>query len=149
MESKQLLNYIQTHRLGVLSTINSEQTPESALVGIAISPEFEIVFDTLDSSRKCKNLRLNPNISFVVGWDETAGRTIQLEGIADEPKGEDLEKLKRTYFGVFPDGIERLKWPGITYFRVIPKWIRYSDFLTLPSPTILEFSETEIQKMRN
>ena len=28
----------------------------------------------------------------------------------------------------FPDGPERLAWPGITYLRVRPTWIRYSDF---------------------
>lgn len=148
MDSKQLLTFIQTHRLGVLASINSDGTPESALVGIAVTSRFEIFFDTLDSSRKCTNIRVNPNISFVVGWDEKAGKTVQLEGIADEPLGSELAGLKRIYFQTFPDGVERQKWPGITYFRFSPKWIRYSDFLTLPNPTIIEFGETAIQNMR-
>ncbi|MEP6741874.1 MAG: pyridoxamine 5'-phosphate oxidase family protein [bacterium] len=41
-------------------------------------------------TRKCKNLRLNPNIAFVIGWDEEI--TLQYEGKAEEPKGSELER---------------------------------------------------------
>ena len=42
--------------------------------------------------------------------------------------GLELERLKRDYFAQFPDGPSRQAWPDITYVRVRPTWIRYSDF---------------------
>jgi general stress protein 26 len=79
-----------------------------------------------EETRKCQNLRLNPNIAFVIGCDEEI--TLQYEGEAEEPKGIELERYKEVYFEKWPDGVERENWPDITYFRVRPKWIRYSDF---------------------
>ncbi len=121
-----LLDFLCKHRLGVVATVSPEGEAQSALVGIAVTRELEIVFDTLSTTRKCRNLRSCPKISAVVGWDEET--TVQYEGVADEPTGADLEGLKETYFAVYPDGRDRQTWEGITYFRIRPTWIRYSDF---------------------
>ena len=55
MDKQQLLDFIATNRLGVLSTIGPKGEPQSALVGMAVTPEFEIVFDTVKKSRKFAN----------------------------------------------------------------------------------------------
>src|SRR6267378_2332368 len=128
---RELYNFIQGHKLGVLATVSSLSIPEAAVVGIAVTTDLELVFDTIGNSRKCQNLRLNPKIALVIGWDDEI--TVQYEGEADEPKGSDLERCKQVYFEKWPDGPERGKWPGITYFRVRPTWIRYSDFNQTPS----------------
>ena len=65
------------------------------------------------------------------------------EGIADEPSGSELERLKQTYYTVYPDGPSRLHWPGLIYVRVRPTWIRYSDY-TLDPPQIVEFSAEQL-----
>jgi hypothetical protein len=65
-------------------------------------------------------------------------RTVQYEGVADEPAGAELELLKQRYFSRFPDGPSRLAWPGLIYLRARPTWIRYSDFSVNP-PQIQEF----------
>jgi hypothetical protein len=36
------------------------------------------------------------------------------EGVADEPSGAELERLKACYFGVYPGGVERQRLDGIT-----------------------------------
>jgi hypothetical protein len=95
-------------------------------VGIAVTPGLEIVFDTLNSSRKYRNLTERPLCSFVVGWG--GEKTVQYEGIAAEPKGAELERCQEAYFAIWPDGLARMSWPGIAYFVVRPKWIRYSDY---------------------
>ncbi len=117
---------------------------QAAVVGIAITDRFELFFDTLATTRKVHNLRRNPRIAFVIGG-LTSGdeRTVQYEGVADEPAGTDLARLKQLYFGVFPDGPERQSWPGITYVRVRPTWIRYSDFNRAP-PQIVEFAPHQL-----
>jgi general stress protein 26 len=122
-----LYNFIHQHRFAVLATISPDNVPESAYVGIAVTPDLQIIFDTVSDSRKYKNLLVNPNISFVIGWDNE--QTIQYEGIAKIPDGDKLGKLLETYFEVFPDGKERkANWKNIAYFYVEPKWIRYSNF---------------------
>jgi pyridoxine/pyridoxamine 5'-phosphate oxidase len=137
MTTADLFKFMDGHKLGVLGSISGEGAPQSALVGIAVTPELEIIFDTVASSRKYANLRANPAASFVIGW---AGEvTVQLEGRAFQPTGAELARYQQVYFAAWPDGPNRLSWPGIAYFVVQPKWIRYSDYDQRP-PQIEEFS---------
>lgn len=128
-----LLDFMRRHWLAVQSSVAPSGAPQSAVVGFVVTDDFEMFFDTLDTTRKTVNLRETPRIAFVVGGlvpgDE---RTVQYEGIADEPRGADLQRLQTLYFERFPDGPNRLSWPGITYFRARPLWIRYSDFNRAP-----------------
>lgn len=134
MTKVEIYNFIQKQKLAVLATVSSLDTPEAALVGIAVTPELELVFDTLGQTRKAQNLRLNPRIAFVIGWDDEI--TLQYEGEAEEPKGSELERYKEIYFAKWPDGVDREQWPDITYFRVRPTWMRYSDFNKTPAEII-------------
>jgi hypothetical protein len=56
----------------------------------------EIVFDTIKSSRKYPNLVQRPACSFVIAW--SGEQTLQLEGIAEEPKGNALKQFQDVYF---------------------------------------------------
>jgi hypothetical protein len=58
---------------------------------------------------------------------------MQLEGEASEPTGELLSHYKAAYFKTWPDGPARENWPGICYFVVKPRWIRYSDYGETPA----------------
>ena len=118
--------FIRRHRLAVVSTVAPGRKPEAAAVLFAATPRGELVFDTLVTSRKYQNLRRNPAIAVVIGWDKLV--TVQMEGVADEPRGAELRRLKREYFRRFPDGRERERQAGTTYVRVRPTWARYSDF---------------------
>lgn len=121
---------------------------QSAVVGIAISDEFEIVFDTLETTRKAQNLTADPRIAFVFGGTADGDtRTVQLEGLAELPAGESLRAARDLYFKVFPDGPERLAWPGIVHFRVRPQWLRYSDYGVEP-PLIVELDAAGLAGLR-
>jgi pyridoxine/pyridoxamine 5'-phosphate oxidase len=66
------------------------------MVGFAVTDQFEIVFDTLRTTRKAQNLRQNPHIALVIGgWVPDDERTVQYEGEADEPSGAELDRLKQ------------------------------------------------------
>lgn len=121
-----IYSFIKQHRCAVLSTISSDNKPEAALVGIAVTPDLKIIFDTLSDSRKYANLLLNPYIALVIGWDNDA--SLQYEGKVCFATGDALESIKESYFDFFPDGIERLSWPNIRYLCVEPMWVRYTDF---------------------
>ncbi len=125
MTRAEVLAFLQKHRVGVQSTVSPSGELQAAVVAMAVTPEFEIIFDTVDTTRKCRNLRADPRIAFVIGWDQI---TVQLQGIADEPSGAERERILAAYFIPYPDGRDRLKWSGITHFRVRPTWIRYGDF---------------------
>jgi len=120
--------FIAARKYGVISSIGPRGEPQSALVGIAISPELEIVFDTVKTSRKYPNLKADPRIAAVIGWE--GEQTVQYEGIAVELKNGELLRAQAIYFSAWPSGVERQKWPGIAYFLIRPIWIRYSDFDT-------------------
>lgn len=62
----------------------------------------------------------------MIGWDNE--QSVQLDGTADEPKNAELAALKRIYYAHWPDGPTRESWPGITWVRVKPHWLRFSDF---------------------
>jgi len=130
MEKAELLAYLQSQRLGILGTLSPEGEPQGALVGYAITPRFEIVFDTVRTSRKYSNMITNPRVSFTVGDTTNRGdeRTVQYEGLAEELAAERLARLRPVYYATWTDGTEREQWPGITWFVVHPRWIRYSDF---------------------
>jgi general stress protein 26 len=134
----ELLTFLRRHRLAVQASVSPDARPQAAVVGIAITDGLELFFDTLADTRKMANLHQNPHVAFVIGWDEE--QTVQYEGVVDLPSGAELDALKAIYFTVFPDGPERQSWPGITYVRVRPRWIRYSDFRAAP-PLIHEVRE--------
>ena len=125
MDRPGLLTFLRKHRLCVQASVAEPRGPQAAVVGYAVSDRLELVFDTLSSTRKAQNLRRDPRVAIVV-WD--GEQTLQLEGLADEPSGEELLRLKQIYLAAFPDGVERESWPGITYVRVRPRWARFSDF---------------------
>lgn len=126
MNVEELFLFIRNERLAVLATASKNGRPEAALMGIAVTPGLEIIFDTVKSSRKYPNLKANPQVAWVIGC--TTEITVQYEGIAEELEGEELARYKKIYFAVFPDGPARENWPGITYFVVRPKWVRYCDY---------------------
>lgn len=126
MNRAELLRFIRRHRYAVQASTAADGAPQAAVIGIAVSDALEIVFDTLRTTRKAQNLGQDARIALVVGWDEE--QTVQLEGLADEPSGAELVRLKAVYFAQFPDGPARERWPHIMYFRVRVAWARYSDF---------------------
>jgi pyridoxine/pyridoxamine 5'-phosphate oxidase len=144
MQRADLLTFIRSHRYAVQASVAADGSPQAALVGIAVSDAFEIVFDTLETSRKAVNLEANGRIAFVIGGTADGDeRTVQYEGIAVRATESDRDALLSLYFSVFPDGRQRLAWRGITHFRVTPTWIRYSNYNANP-PEIVELAAANL-----
>ncbi len=127
MTEEFLYEFISKHKYAVLSTVTQNNSPESALIGFAVTRDLKIIFDTVTPSRKYQNLINNPSVALVIGWENE--RTVQYEGVAKIPSEKELDELLEYYFNVFPDGRKRRKgWKDLAYVCVEPKWIRYSDF---------------------
>lgn len=141
MHEDELIRFLRQHKLAVQASVTSLGAPQAAVVGFAVSDELEIIFDTVQSSRKFENLAANPRIALVIGWDHDI--TAQIEGVVDFPEGEELERVRACYFVAYPDGRDRLAWTGIAHARVRPTWVRFSDFTRDP-PRIVELGEKEL-----
>jgi hypothetical protein len=116
MTAAELLSFMREHSLAVQASVSTSGGAQAAVVAIVVTDDFEVFFDTVDANRKVENLRRSSNIAFVIGgMTEGDERTVQYEGVADEPAGAELQRLKELYFESFPDGRERQGWPGITY----------------------------------
>jgi len=139
MTRSDLLQFMRNFRHVVQASVSDAGAAQAAVVGVAVTDALELVFDTVDTNRKAQNIRRHPKVAFVIGgWDGTGERTVQYEGVADEPSGAELTRLKEIYFRRFSDGRQRESWPGLIYVRVRPTWIRYSDFEQDP-PEIVVF----------
>ncbi len=96
MKTDLLYKFISKHRYAVLSTVASDGTPESALVGFAVAPDLRIIFDTVTTSRKYKNLNLNHSVALVIGWDNE--QTVQYEGRVVFQAGNEFNKMLKALF---------------------------------------------------
>ncbi len=124
-KKKFILDFIKKQKLAVFSTVSSDYKSQSAVLEFGESEDLEIIFDTFSYARKCKNLKQNNNVSLVIGWDENI--TVQYEGEAYELEGEEKERYKQIYFRKNPEAQRWEAKEGMSYFKVVPKWIRYSD----------------------
>ncbi len=124
-KKKLILDFIKKHKICVISTVSAENKPQSAVLEFGETESLEIIFDTFENARKCQNLGQNKNVSVVIGWDEDI--TVQYEGVAQEIVKDDIEKYTKPYFEKNPEAAKWKNQPGICFFKVTPKWIRYSD----------------------
>ncbi|MDO8508363.1 MAG: pyridoxamine 5'-phosphate oxidase family protein [Nanoarchaeota archaeon] len=141
MEDKKLkiLNFISSKKLTVISTINKQNHPESAVVAFSQNSNLELIFGTSSTSRKYKNLQNNNRASLVIGWEEDEKITVQYEGIAIQLKGNEKEEARQAHLKKNPGSKKFDSMPTQTYFKIIPKWIRYSS-LSISPPEIFEIS---------
>jgi len=122
----ELFEFLKKTPYGVVSTVHKDGSPESALISLAVTPELEVVFETLNTARKYLNAMRDPRVAVAIGG--RGDKTVQIEGLADEPVEEDLERLKAAYYAECSFNEGHRGWPGMTYLRVKPTWIRYSNY---------------------
>jgi uncharacterized pyridoxamine 5'-phosphate oxidase family protein len=145
MNTEYLYNFISKQRYAVVATVSAKGDPEAALVGFAVAPDLRLIFDTVRTSRKYKNLTQNGAIALVIGWD--AEKTIQYEGRVKIVEGNELDGMLEFYFKAFPEAKERKEnWKDITYFVVVPQWIRYSEFKIPPIIEETDFTDVKFQR---
>jgi general stress protein 26 len=128
MKRNEIYDFIKARRYGVVSTVSQNGTPEAAFVGLAVTPGVELIFETINTTRKYENLKRDPRVAIVIGGDD--GKTLQYEGIADEPDEYGRDAFKSIYYEILPENRSHDGWPGLVYIRVRPRWIRLSDYGT-------------------
>jgi hypothetical protein len=122
---KEAVDFLSGASLAAISTVSKDGSPEAAVINIAVNQDLELIFETIQTTRKCVNLRRDPRVA-IVAW--RGDETLQYEGIADEPDRADLSPLLEIYFAAQPAALGHTAWPGLTYFRVRPRWLRLSRY---------------------
>src|SRR5215472_5077170 len=136
MDRSELLAYMRSHTLAVIATIGP-RGPQGALVGVATTVDFGMVFDTVSDSRKHENLTRDPRIC--VTFSGPGEKTLQYEGhaLAVSTTAPADAIYREAYYAAWPEGRDRLEWPRLIYWRIVPRWARFSDFDR--GPLIQEF----------
>jgi pyridoxine/pyridoxamine 5'-phosphate oxidase len=137
MKIEEVLEFVKKHTLAVVATVSTDGKPQAAVVEFGELDDLTIIIDTLKTSRKYKNLQANNNVAIVIGWDED--KTVQIDAISTELKGDELEKAKHAYLAKNPRAKKWANNPDIAYFAFKPTWLRYSDVSQHPW-VIEEFS---------
>src|SRR3989338_1815384 len=135
-QKNKILNFLKTNNLMVLSTMNKNNTPQSALVAFAETENLELIFGTFATTRKYQNLKHNNHVSLVIGTDETTNLTLQYEGIASEVTGNEFEQCKNIQLKKNPTSKKYASHKDQRYFKITTCWIRYSDLSKNPEETL-------------
>ncbi|AUI60136.1 pyridoxamine 5'-phosphate oxidase family protein [Amycolatopsis sp. BJA-103] len=126
MDHSELIEYVRAQRTGVVSTLGPGGAPQAAYLPLAVTDRGELVFDAKPDSRKVANLRRDGRIAIVIGG--TDGTTLQCEGVADAPAGDELERCEAAYLAAFPEFADSIGGGGVVVLRVALHWARYGDF---------------------
>lgn len=137
MELGAFVDFVRGRGAAVLATTAADGSPQAALVGVAATDLGELVFDTSAASRKYANLVAMPRVALVIGWENET--TLQVEGIAEAVPPEARQRCAEAYFELYPEGADRAAHSDIVLVRVLPRWLRLSDF----RPTTFAITEVE------
>ena len=139
MTPADLLTFVRRSKLTVVSTTSAAGAPQAAVVGIAVTDALEIVFDTLETSRKAVNLRRDARIALVSAG---TARPSSARGSPTSPRGPSWNESRRCTSPPFPTASRASPGRG-SRFRVRLGWARYSDFRN-PDALIVELGEAAL-----
>ena len=100
MTTAELAAFLARHKFVVQASVAADGAPQAAVIGVA-SDGLTLYFDTLGTSRKGQNLRRDPRIALVI---REGAETVQLEGVVDEPTGDERPGSRRATSRSFPTG---------------------------------------------
>jgi hypothetical protein len=84
----ELLAVMRGNRYAIEATVTPTGAPQAAVIGVAVTDAFEMSSTRSEDSRKAQNLRVNRRwLSCSETPTNGDERTIQYEGLADEPAG--------------------------------------------------------------
>jgi uncharacterized pyridoxamine 5'-phosphate oxidase family protein len=125
---RHIFEFLSKQDLAVLATVDGLQ-PEAAVVQYSVTPNLELVFDTDKSFRKYRNLQSNQLVALAIGWDHA---TVQYEGVATELEEPELSIYREIHLKNCPDAALFEQFIGNRYFKIVPRWIRYTDVSNFP-----------------
>lgn len=127
---KFLYDFMKDHKLAVMASVTGNALPEAAVIGFAIMENLEIICSSFSTSRKFENLKKNPRVALVIGWEK--GKTVQYEGVAEELSGDEAEEQLETSLAKISTIAKYLQLEHQVLYKIKPKWIRFADLSVEP-----------------
>lgn len=126
--------FIQSHEVGVLSSIDRTGTVSGATVYYTMRDDY-VYFMTKEATRKADSIMGNQHVAFTI-FDAAKLQTVQLQGIVEQVHDDKLEMEvasaivhPRTYEdGSHKPPILRMKPGGIQTYRIIPTKFDFVDY---------------------
>ncbi len=134
----QILDYLQTQRVGILAIEMTDGSPHAATVHFAAEADgSHFYFWTPAGSRKVESLQTRPSsrASVVIGADETNMKTLQMDGECKFVLEQDRSRFDSIYFGKFPEKVG--KFPDAVALVFSPSWWRFTDWTTPQGRVVL------------
>ena len=145
---KAVLEYLRTQRVGVLAVEMQDGSPHGAVVHFAhCEGPFIFYFETNRKYRKAEALLggIKSRASFVLGADESAMKTFQVDGTIELVSAEEKENFDTVYFAKFPEKTEKAKKnPDAIFFKFVPTWWRFTDFKHPGGKLIIESENIDV-----
>lgn len=136
MNKEKIIEFIRKHDFCVLSTVNENGSPESAVMAFSENNKFELLIATGNTSRKFKNILTNPNVSVVIGGGVGENITVQYEGKVRVLEGEEMVERQKDHFKKLPESLKYKDNPNERYLLIEPKVVRYSNCEPHPWDTL-------------
>lgn len=141
--NREILDYIKSQRVCVLSVEMMDGSPHAAAVHFAHQDNpLMFFFETNKTYRKSEALfgREETRASVVIGTNEADMKTFQMDGIARLIKGNEADLYEKIYHGKFPEKKDKAHGPNYVKFVFIPTWWRWTDW-TKPEGKLVLISQ--------
>lgn len=140
IKEQQVLDFLNTNRVGVLSVLLKDGSPHGATVHFSHqnSPT-KFFFLTDRTYKKCEALLEGNAVraSFVLGFSEDEMKTLQLDGtVRTVSDAGELTALKEVHFKKIPTAKQYENDPDSVFLKFIPTWWQYTDYNTKPETRI-------------
>lgn len=127
----EILHYIQSQRIGVLSVEMLDGSPHGATLHFAHTDEpLVFFFKTSSDYRKSQPLlgRDVSRASFVIGVDENNMQTMQLDGTVQILRPDEHANFIAVYYGKFPEKTNTTQDPKSVIFKFVPTRWQYTNW---------------------
>jgi ribonuclease HI len=140
MNKNQILNFIKKEQFAVISTVNVNGSPESALVAFSQTDDPFIILGTNVSTRKVDNLRTNKQVAIVFGFKPPI--SVQINGEAEILLNQEAEPYIKKHLKKYPQAIKYAHNPDQVWIRVKLLRMQHVD-ITTGQKQILELSKAQ------
>lgn len=137
---KEIVDFVEKHRISVLTTLLPNGKPHSGTMHYASSSNpLSFIFLTERKARKCKHFEEGKRYggSLVIGFSEEEWVEFQMEGevyLIEDQK--ELEEAWKIYANKFVGADKYKVSHEDVLLKFVPKWWRYTEFRPKPSKII-------------
>lgn len=140
MMDQKVLDFLAKEKVCVLSVCMPDGSCHSAAMHFSHQNEpLSVFIGTEKTTKKVQGLLNSEPVkaSVVVGFDDAAMITVQMDGAVKMATSVELENIHKVHYTKHPGAEKYANSPDTCFLIFTPSWWRYSDYKTTP-PTFIE-----------